>query len=45
MTKKVAPTESASDLIDQRIRDLDDWRGETLARVRRLVKEADPEVS
>jgi hypothetical protein len=31
-------------LIDQRIRDLDDWRGEMLARLRALVKQADPEV-
>ena len=35
---------SASDLIDARIAELDDWRGETLARIRALVKEADPEV-
>ena len=35
---------SASELIDQRIRDLDDWRGETLSRVRALIKQADPEV-
>ncbi len=35
---------SPSDLIDARISDLDDWRGETLARVRALIKEADPEV-
>jgi len=34
----------ASDLIDQKIRDLDDWRGETLARIRALIKEADPDV-
>jgi hypothetical protein len=33
-----------SELIDQRIDELDDWRGETLATVRRLVKEADPEI-
>ena len=33
-----------SELIDQRIRDLGDWRGETLARVRALIREADPEV-
>jgi hypothetical protein len=37
-------TASPSDLIDQRIRELGDWRGETLARVRALVKEADPDV-
>lgn len=35
---------SASHLIDQRIRDLDDWRGETLARMRTLIREADPEI-
>lgn len=31
-------------LMDQRIRELGDWRGETLSRVRELIKEADPEV-
>lgn len=35
---------SASRLIDARIKELDDWRGETLARVRALIKEADPEI-
>jgi hypothetical protein len=35
---------TASEQIDRRIRDLDDWRGETLARVRRLIREADPEI-
>ena len=34
----------ASEAIDARIRDLDDWRGETLARIRALIKRADPEV-
>jgi hypothetical protein len=34
---------SASHLIDARIEELGDWRGETLARVRSLIKEADPE--
>jgi hypothetical protein len=34
--------ESASALIDQRIRDLGGWRGETLARMRALILEADP---
>ena len=34
---------SASQLIDARIREFNDWRGETLARVRSLIKEADPE--
>ncbi|MCB1056843.1 MAG: DUF1801 domain-containing protein [Acidobacteria bacterium] len=33
-----------SELIDQKIVDLGDWRGETLARIRALVHEADPEV-
>ena len=37
-------TESASDLIDQRIADLDDWRGVLLAKLRKLIKEADPDV-
>jgi hypothetical protein len=36
--------QSASALIDKRIEELGDWRGETLAKVRRLVKEADPEI-
>lgn len=35
---------SPSDSIDARIRELGDWRGETLGRLRDLVKEADPEV-
>lgn len=35
---------SPSELIDARIEELGDWRGETLARVRALVKAADPEV-
>ena len=33
---------NASKLIDKRIRELDDWRGKTLARIRRLISEADP---
>src|SRR3954447_14961269 len=36
--------DSASQLIDARIKELGDWRGETLARVRDLIKQADPEV-
>jgi hypothetical protein len=36
--------ETASVLIDERIAELGDWRGETLARMRRLIREADPEV-
>jgi hypothetical protein len=34
----------ASELISKRIAELGDWRGETLARMRRLIKEADPDV-
>ena len=37
--------ESPSELIDARIEDLDDWRGEMLSRLRALIKEADPEVA
>jgi hypothetical protein len=36
--------ESPSRLIDARIRELDDWRGKTLARVRALIHQADPDV-
>ena len=36
--------DSPSQLIEARIRELGDWRGETLARVRSLIKQADPEV-
>ena len=35
---------SASESIDARIRELGDWRGETLARIRKLIKQADPDV-
>jgi hypothetical protein len=42
--KKPVPAESPSARIDQRIEDLGDWRGKTLARVRRLVLKADPEI-
>jgi hypothetical protein len=36
--------DSPSQLIDARIKELSDWRGETLARVRMLIKQADPDV-
>ena len=36
--------ESASELISNRIAELGDWRGKTLARMRKLIKEADPDV-
>src|SRR5690348_13437612 len=44
--KKPAATrgESPSALISKRIADLGDWRGETLARMRKLIREADPDV-
>jgi hypothetical protein len=44
--KKSAPAtgESPSRLIDERIKELDDWRGKMLSRIRTLIKEADPEV-
>jgi len=47
ITKKSAAPQKAkspSRLIDARIKELGDWRGETLSRVRALIKEADPEV-
>jgi hypothetical protein len=40
-----AAAESPSELIDARISELGDWRGKLLARVRELVKQADPEVA
>src|SRR5205807_719784 len=36
--------DSPSQMIDARVKELSDWRGETLARVRNLIKQADPEV-
>ncbi len=36
--------ESAAQLISKRITDLGDWRGETLGRIRTLIKEADPDI-
>ena len=39
-----AKGESPSRLIDARIKELDDWRGKTLSRVRALIKRADPDV-
>jgi hypothetical protein len=44
--KKPSSTEgqSASELIDKRIAELGDWRGETLSRMRKLIKEAEPDV-
>ena|ERR1700733_1375613 len=42
--KKPVRPESASALIDQRIKELGDWRGKTLAKVRAIIHEADPEI-
>src|SRR5687768_17868521 len=45
MKKSVAsPGPSAAELISERIAELEGWRGETLGRMRRLLKEADPDV-
>lgn len=44
MEQTKSETDSPSRLIDERIKELADWRGETLARLRALVKEADPEI-
>jgi hypothetical protein len=44
MKNNVPHEESPSALIDQRIKELGDWRGKTLAKVRQLIKEADPEI-
>jgi hypothetical protein len=41
---KARPVESASALIDEKIKQLGDWRGKTLAKVRELVHRADPEI-
>src|SRR6516225_1958373 len=42
--KKSGKSKSPSQLIDARIRELDDWRGQMLSRLRSLVKKADPDV-
>ena len=44
-TPPLKAAQPASRLIDQRIRELEGWRGETLARMRTLVLEADPEMT
>ncbi|MDO8371013.1 MAG: DUF1801 domain-containing protein [Pseudomonadota bacterium] len=43
-TRESAGAESPSQLIDAKIKSLDDWRGKTLAKVRALIKQADPAV-
>src|SRR5262245_45799990 len=42
--KTPVPVESAPALIDEKIKELGDWRGKTLAKVRELIHEADPEI-
>ncbi len=42
--KKPIPVESASAFIEEKIKDLGDWRGKTLAKVREIVHAADPEI-
>jgi len=42
--EEVCPMESASASIDGKIRELGDWRGKTLAKVRKLIHDADPEI-
>ena len=42
--KKPIPVESASVLVDKRLKELADWRGKTLARVREVIHAADPEI-
>jgi hypothetical protein len=42
--KKPGPMESASALIDERIKELADWRGKRLAKVREIIHKADPEI-
>ena len=42
--KKETITEGASQLIDEKIQSLDDWRGKTLTRIRKLIHQADPDV-
>ena len=42
--KRPVPVESAPALIDEKIKELGDWRGKTLAKVREIIHEADPEI-
>jgi hypothetical protein len=42
--KRPIPVESASALIDEKINELGDWRGKMLAKVRKIIHEADPEI-
>jgi hypothetical protein len=42
--KKPVPVESASAFIDEKVKELGDWRGKTLAKVREIIHQADPEI-
>src|SRR2546430_6391326 len=42
--KKPVPAESASESIDDKSKELGDWRGKTLAKVREIIHQADPEI-
>src|SRR5271168_2643926 len=42
--KGTVPMESASALIDEKIKELGDWRGKTFAQVRKIIHQADPEI-
>jgi hypothetical protein len=42
--KRPVPVESASAFIDEKIKELGDWRGKTLAKVREIIHQADPEI-
>jgi hypothetical protein len=42
--KRTVPVESASAFIDEKIKELGDWRGKTLAKVREIIHAADPEI-
>ncbi|MEW9523835.1 DUF1801 domain-containing protein [Agrobacterium radiobacter] len=44
VTEKAAEEAAASEVIDRKIAELDDWRGDTLAHIRAVIRTADPEV-
>jgi hypothetical protein len=45
MSKSGEKEESPSRMIDERVKELGDWRGETLSKVRGIIKEADPDIA
>ena len=42
--ERPVPVESASAFIDEKIKELEDWRGKTLAKMREIIHDADPEI-